>query len=421
MLALWIGLPLVARLLLLLMLGLAMGGAVNHAIYTWCWYPRPFSPWLRSETPGSASRLLRRIPVLGWIVRRRESTRHGRGFWIRPVLIELALGAAIPLLYWYECVAMGLLPDAARIPAVAAANTIWFHRVFVQHAWLLVLMTAATFIDFDEQTIPDAITIPGTLLALSSGAISAWGFMPYLTTKGFQPITYDVPWPLRAGWFGASGLLVALIIWSGWCFALADRRLILRRGLRKGAEFFFAGLVRSGSWKVLLSMWLFGVIGIAAVWKWAPLAVNGPWHGLLTALMGAAVGGGTVWAVRIVAFVAMRVEAMGFGDVTLMSMIGATLGWQASLSAFFLAPIAAILIVLVQFVVTREPRVPFGPYLCAGAALTVVFWDPICNGWLLPNLFLVGPLMLWLCLAMLGLMGALLFVWRVVKETFLYD
>ena len=41
------------------------------------------------------------------------------------------------------------------------------HVQFVAHSVLIVLMLIATFIDFDEQTIPDSITIPGALLGLA--------------------------------------------------------------------------------------------------------------------------------------------------------------------------------------------------------------------------------------------------------------
>ena len=112
----------------------------------------------------------------------------------------------------------------------------------------------------------------------------------------------------------------------------------------------------------------------------------------------------------------MGVEAMGFGDVTLMAMIGAFVGWQAAVMAFFLAPFAAIAIVLLQYIVTRQPRVPFGPYLCAGTALTVIGWDAVSNQWLMPNLDALGSFILWLCLTMLGLMGVMLFVWRHIKQ-----
>ncbi len=50
--------------------------------------------------------------------------------------------------------------------------------------------------------------------------------------------------------------------------------------------------------------------------------------------------GGVIWAVRVLGRWTLRMEAMGFGDVTLMAMIGTYMGWQASLVVFFLAPLA---------------------------------------------------------------------------------
>ena len=84
---------------------------------------------------------------------------------------------------------------------------------------------------------------------------------------------------------------------------------------------------------------------------------------------------------------------------------------------FFLAPFAAIAIVIVQFIVTREPRIPFGPYLCAGTLLTIIFWDGCFNGWFAKNFALMGPnVPLWMGIALLSIMGVMLFVWRNVKE-----
>ena len=69
-------------------------------------------------------------------------------------------------------------------------------------------------------------------------------------------------------------------------------------------------------------------------------SASSAWAGLLTALVGLVGSGGIVWAVRLIGTAALRREAMGFGDVTLMMMIGTFLGWQACLIAFFLAPFA---------------------------------------------------------------------------------
>lgn len=359
--------------------------------------------------------------MLGWFSRLQEREHHGRWFWLRPFLIELALTIALPVYYLMVTQRGLLLPEQEVVPLRLMLHQESLHLVFVAHALLLVLMTAATFIDFDEQTIPDIITVPGTLFALSFATLNPKMFMPVLILGGngglaIGPVTFSLPsFPAGPEWSQGTGAITALAIWTVWCFALTNRRVILRKGLAKAVQFFFAGLVRYPTWKIIFGMWCFGIPAILGVWWLGGQA----WTGLLTGLVGLAVGGGILWAVRIVASTAMGVEAMGFGDVTLMAMIGAFIGWQASLAAFFLSPIAAIAIVLIQYIITRESRVPFGPYLCAGTVLTAIFWDAIYNGYLSPTLGALAPVLLWFAVAMFGLLGGMLFVWSLVKRALL--
>ncbi len=435
--ALWILLPLSIRYLALTLVGLMGGVLANYLIYTQSHFPRPIGPWAAADDQAPPRKPVDRIPLVGWLALRRESAIHGRGFWIRPLLIELATALAIPVLYWYQTQSGGGLPEVAR---ANQAFLLWFEPVatqtFVGHATLLLLMVSATFIDFDEQTIPDVITIPGTLIALFlaitvfSGSAGQFGIGALLPTtlpvceppQRILPTTFDSPWfaPAMAAskWASSTGLLAGLAIWSGWCLALADRRfsrvMLRRRGLAKTVEFFFSALVHHWTWKVLVALWVAGSLFIAVIW-----GVGGNhWYGLFSSLVGLAVGGGTIWSIRIVASWAMDMEAMGFGDVTLMAMIGAFIGWQGAVLGFFLSPFAAIVIVLVQYIVTKNRHVPFGPYLCAGTLLVIVFWDMIYNHWLACNLLMLWPMLKWLALTCLGLMAVMLFFTRLVKTYF---
>lgn len=421
MVTFWIGLPIALRLCLLALWGLAGGALANYVIYRFAYFnPRMISPWGPVPEGVPPRRPTDRIPVLGWFGLSRESAVHGRGFWIRPLLIELALPAALLWLYWFETQSGGFLPELVRFPRFLTGYEATATRVFVAHGVLLVLMVAATFIDFDERTIPDIITIPGTLFALLLGAMTEEIFMPTsMLVAGIPsvaPTTFDSPWfnqPNR--WMTGDGLKVGLAIWSTWCFALADWRwsgaLMRRRGLRRAVRHFIDGLFHYGFWKVLAMMWAIGAAGIVWVWNLGGLS----WLGLFSGLVGLAVGGGVIWSIRIVATWALNMEAMGFGDVTLMAMIGAMIGWQGAVIAFFLSPFAAIVIVLVRYIVTRDTYTPFGPYLCAGAVWTILWWDRLYNGWLAENLRLMGPFLLWGSLAMLGLMAFMLIVWRRIK------
>jgi uncharacterized membrane protein len=94
-------------------------------------------------------------------------------------------------------------------------------------------------------------------------------------------------------------------------------------------------------------------------------------------LAGIVIGGGLVWIIRIFASAAMKREAMGFGDVTLLAMIGAFLGWQATIIIFFLAPLVGVVFAIGRLVLRREDEIPFGPFLCVAASVCALAWPPI--------------------------------------------
>jgi len=418
----WMGLAGSGMMVILALVGVLAGALANHVITTWCWYPRPISPWVRigdwkwddehrkiAESMPARS-WMDRIPVLGWFRLRRESRLHGSGFWVRPLLIEIGLAVTLPVMHGYWLGGQ-LLP--VGVPAgVLGLLGPWMTLLFFVHAFLLIMMVAATFIDFDERTIPDSLTIPGTIFGLIFATMSPFVFLPGQVPNGIAPVTLEQPLALAPWWMTGSGWFMGVAIWTVWCFALADRRVILRRGLGKAVEYFLARLTRHPSWKTLAGIWGAGLVAITVVFQ-----IGGVhWLGLASSLMGLAVGGGIVWSIRLVGSWAMQVEAMGFGDVTLMAMIGSFIGWHASVAAFFLAPLAAIVIVLIQFVITRDRATPFGPYLCAGTVLTLVFWDEVYNARLRMTVALMGDMLLWLWLALLGLLGGMLRVWRSIKQ-----
>ncbi|MFO0961134.1 MAG: prepilin peptidase [Isosphaeraceae bacterium] len=109
--------------------------------------------------------------------------------------------------------------------------------------------------------------------------------------------------------------------------------------------------------------------------------------------IGLLAGGLLVAVVRFLGTLAFRREAMGFGDVTLLAMIGAFLGWQAAVLTFFLAPFFGLahagwkVVNLAWKLISGRPRtgsdheLPFGPYLSMAATGLVLGWPWIWPGW----------------------------------------
>jgi leader peptidase (prepilin peptidase)/N-methyltransferase len=98
--------------------------------------------------------------------------------------------------------------------------------------------------------------------------------------------------------------------------------------------------------------------------------VDGWMNGLKASLIGLAAGFGLFWLIRELGTAAFKKEAMGFGDVKLMGMLGALLGWQAIIYiTFFSAFVGAIagvsLIALQRKGIKSE--IPYGPYISLAA------------------------------------------------------
>jgi hypothetical protein len=96
---------------------------------------------------------------------------------------------------------------------------------------------------------------------------------------------------------------------------------------------------------------------------------------------------------------------LGFGDVTLMSMVGAFFGWQVVWLAFFLAPLFGVLIVVAKTLATGDNHTPFGPYLSAATAFLMLAWQPtwdFCKEWMFSGV--IAPFVLAVLLVILGVL-----------------
>lgn len=108
-----------------------------------------------------------------------------------------------------------------------------------------------------------------------------------------------------------------------------------------------------------------------------------PWN----ALLGACVGAGAITIIGWLAEVAMKREAMGFGDTTLMAVVGAALGPERALltiigGAFVGAVFFLLFVAPIVWVRNRKsgkefefPDVPFGVFLAPAAMLALLWGD----------------------------------------------
>jgi len=106
---------------------------------------------------------------------------------------------------------------------------------------------------------------------------------------------------------------------------------------------------------------------------------------VVDSIIGAVVGGGLLYLVAVGYHAWTGREGMGGGDIKLLAMIGAFLGWRGVLVTLLLGSFTGALIGIALIVgrgADARLAIPFGPFLALGAACSLLFGDALIHWYL---------------------------------------
>jgi leader peptidase (prepilin peptidase)/N-methyltransferase len=108
----------------------------------------------------------------------------------------------------------------------------------------------------------------------------------------------------------------------------------------------------------------------------------------LSSFIGILAGGGFLLATAWIYEKITGVEGMGGGDIKLLAMIGAFLGWPSIPVTLFFASLVGSVVGLTCMFLTgagRRLALPFAPFLCSGAVLFIFFGEELIQFYLFPK------------------------------------
>jgi len=242
--------------------------------------------------------------------------------------------------------------------------------------------------DFDID-LPEGDEQAGPTLSLTERVVVSLapaGFIAGIVANAFLQIGQgELPGQLHIVAAGAVGYLAARVIVLGWQLTagkkgadeadappededddvpplLHPRKVVLK-------ECFFVAFPLLG---MLVGHYLAG-----HVWT-TPWSTAGWYSTLGGVVLGFLVGGGVIWAIRILGTLGFGKEAMGMGDIHLLAAIGAVIGWWESIFlCIFVAPFLGLAVVVMTMDmagIVKKPgrQIPYGPYLAGAAALILL-------------------------------------------------
>ena len=121
--------------------------------------------------------------------------------------------------------------------------------------------------------------------------------------------------------------------------------------------------------------------GILVGFLFSLIAPPGP----VQSLIGIVVGGGTLTVIAGVYYLIRKVEGMGMGDVKMLAMIGAFLGWQAVILTLVLSSFLGAIIGTAMLLTRRADMrhaLPFGTFLSIAALVSMLAGERIVRWYL---------------------------------------
>ena len=370
--------------------GSIVGSFINVVIYRLPEGMSVISPPSRCPTCGARLKWHENLPIMGWFLVRGHCRHCGVRISPQYMLIELIM--ALLFLGFYAAYYMAG-PQVTWWGDVGGRwwSYNWVFRTFpafIALTFMLAGLVAMTVIDARTFMIPIKIPLVVTIVAFVAYPVQA--LMPTLASTSTM-------WPIQATnwqWFavacgGMAGMAVALVLLRAGVFrySFADYEQYLEEGQTFAdypharremlVEILFLSPILAG----LVGGYLLGGRLPASPPPVIVAAIGGTFLGYL-------VGGGLIWAVRILGSLAFGKEAMGLGDVHLLGAVGAVLGGIDPVFIFLLAPFFglawAFLSIGLSSLFKRERReLPFGPHL-AIATLVVLLCRPVAN-WVAAN------------------------------------
>jgi leader peptidase (prepilin peptidase)/N-methyltransferase len=107
--------------------------------------------------------------------------------------------------------------------------------------------------------------------------------------------------------------------------------------------------------------------------------VSYPFSAFLNSLTGAILGFVSLLVVAVLGKMLFKKEAMGGGDLKLLAMMGAFLGWRNVFFTIFASSLVGSVIGIAMVIFKKKGRleyIPYGPYLALAAVISI-FWGDI--------------------------------------------
>ena len=105
----------------------------------------------------------------------------------------------------------------------------------------------------------------------------------------------------------------------------------------------------------------------------------------MNSLLGIIIGGGSLWLVAILYLKIRKREGLGFGDIKMMMMMGAFMGWKLAWFTILSGSVLGVLIgggFMYLFRKGQQYELPFGTFLGFGAIIAVLFGSQIIDWYL---------------------------------------